>query len=249
MTVTRSGFDPERAAGLGERGLEGTDERPEQDPAVRQPHDRVRHELARAVIGHLTAALDPHAPRCRAPPAAPAARSRGLRRPVDRASAPRGARGAAAGRRSVPPRARGKPLLEIPRITIADPAEPVRSQHRRRPSGRRCQRDVRLGVHGRTIAGEALRGGPASAREPGVRSPPGPGQPSRATVPRDGRTARPSPAPCGATWIRLRARAAPPPTGGQRSRSCSPRSGSGRRPCATGSSRRDTTPSWPITAS
>ena len=58
MAVAPGGRDAERGAGRDERRLERPDERPDQQAARRERDDRVRDELARAVVGHLAAALD-----------------------------------------------------------------------------------------------------------------------------------------------------------------------------------------------
>ena len=65
---------PRRGAGLDHRRLERRDERPDEQAAVAEPQDRVGDELARAVVGHLAAALDADdldAARRRAPAARP----------------------------------------------------------------------------------------------------------------------------------------------------------------------------------
>jgi hypothetical protein len=51
--------DAKRRTGLDERGLERSNQRPNEQPALVQIDDRVRHELARAVVGDFSAALDP----------------------------------------------------------------------------------------------------------------------------------------------------------------------------------------------
>ena len=58
MPVPAAGHDAVRRAGLGHGGLQGTHERPEQDPAIGQADDRVGDQLAGSVIGDLSAPLD-----------------------------------------------------------------------------------------------------------------------------------------------------------------------------------------------
>ncbi len=72
-------------------------------PRSARRNDRIRDELAGAVVGHLAAALDADDARCRAPRAARPGRARGPRPHCDRGSGPGRARAGAAGRRSRPP--------------------------------------------------------------------------------------------------------------------------------------------------
>ncbi len=58
VSVAPSGLDAQRGARRDERRLESPDERAHEDAALVQRDDRIGHELAGAVIGHLTAALD-----------------------------------------------------------------------------------------------------------------------------------------------------------------------------------------------
>ena len=59
LALAPAGLDAERGAGRGEGRLERADERPDHQPARAEGQDRVGDELARAVIRHLAAALDP----------------------------------------------------------------------------------------------------------------------------------------------------------------------------------------------
>ena len=59
MAVAPVGLDSERPAGVDHRVLEGPHERSEEEAAAGQGDDRIGHQLARAVVGDLAAALDP----------------------------------------------------------------------------------------------------------------------------------------------------------------------------------------------
>ena len=56
--VAAAGHDPLGGARVAHRGFERPDERPEHEPAVGEPDDRVRDELAGPVVRHLPAPLD-----------------------------------------------------------------------------------------------------------------------------------------------------------------------------------------------
>ena len=57
MAVTAGRLDAERGTGRHERRLQGPDQRPQHEPARRDGHDRIRHQLTGPVIGHLATAL------------------------------------------------------------------------------------------------------------------------------------------------------------------------------------------------
>ena len=148
VAVAPAGRDAEGRAGRDERRLEGADERPDQQAAVARRDDRIGHELARAVVRHLAAALDPDDLDAARGAASP--RSRQDVRRVGRAgrgSGPPGARAAGAGRRSRRRRAR-------PRGASGGPA----------PRDSRCARAM-------SRRSAPARGSTRSARGPASRSP------------------------------------------------------------------------------
>jgi len=57
MPVAAIRLNAERGACLDHRRLERLDQRPHEQPALTELQDRVRHELAGPVVGHLTTAL------------------------------------------------------------------------------------------------------------------------------------------------------------------------------------------------
>ena len=59
MAVAPVRDDAERQAGVDHGALEGAHERPQEQAATGQGHDRIGDELAGPVIGHFAAALDP----------------------------------------------------------------------------------------------------------------------------------------------------------------------------------------------
>ena len=59
VALATSRLDAEGAAGIDQRRLERADERSEQQAALVQADDRIRHELAGTVVGDLPATLDP----------------------------------------------------------------------------------------------------------------------------------------------------------------------------------------------
>jgi hypothetical protein len=59
MALAATRRDAERGTRRDHRRLERADERPDHEAAIRERQDRIRHELARAVVGHLATALDP----------------------------------------------------------------------------------------------------------------------------------------------------------------------------------------------
>ncbi len=58
LALAPAGLHPEGGTGLGQGRLERTDERPDHESARAERQDRVRDQLARAVIRHLAATLD-----------------------------------------------------------------------------------------------------------------------------------------------------------------------------------------------
>ena len=106
MAVPAGGRDAVRGTRLDERRLERADERPQEQAALVQRDDRVRDQLAGAVVGDLAAALD--ADDLDAPALEVRRRSRGCApgRCCARGSGRPGARAGAAGRRSGRRRAR-----------------------------------------------------------------------------------------------------------------------------------------------
>ena len=162
VAVAPRRLDAERGTGRDERRLEGADERADEQAAIVEGDDRVGHELTRAVVGDLAAALDVHdrdTPSlelggdaredvCRI--AVPAQRQDGrvLQQEELVADPPIGPLG-------------GQSPLERMRLVIRDPTEPVRLE---RPGcwaieafGRADRRHrtpgEQVGLHRRTIAG------------------------------------------------------------------------------------------------
>jgi hypothetical protein len=60
MTIATTRRYAERGTGRDHRRLERANERPDHEPAIREGDDRIRHELARAVVRHLAAAFRPN---------------------------------------------------------------------------------------------------------------------------------------------------------------------------------------------
>src|SRR3712207_6568511 len=59
MAVAPERLDAKLSAGRDHRRLERRHQGPHEDPAIREPKDRVGNELPRPVVGHLAPALDP----------------------------------------------------------------------------------------------------------------------------------------------------------------------------------------------
>ena len=156
MAVPARRGDAIRGAGLHERRLERADEWPQEQAALVQRDDRVRDQLAGAVIRDLAAALD-----------------------ADDVDAPalevRLGRADVRGIAVAPERQHGRmleqqqlvadqaisalgdePFLERVRGSVAAPAEPAGDQRRARRGGVGAWGEDR-GIHARTIAGPTLR--------------------------------------------------------------------------------------------
>ena len=157
MAVASGGGHARGGARLDQGGLERPDEGSDQQAAVVQSDDRIRHQLARTVIGDLPAALGPlddDATGSELPIGGEDVRGIGL--------AAEGQNGGMLEEEQlVPDRAGGalvdEVLLEPVRLGVVDPAEPSSVQRRRAtgwvPGGR-----IRPGfdqgrLHPRTIAG------------------------------------------------------------------------------------------------
>ena len=166
MSVATAGLDAERPARVDHRALERAHQRPYEQAPTAQADDRVGHQLARAVVGHLAAPFD-------ADDVDPARCER-----LGRGEDMRRIRGAAerehgrvleqqqlvadpvVGARS------GQPLLQRPGPFVGDPAEPVHLEAPRNdPRGARLHRRHQRGVHRRTITGRPV---PPIPRRPAV---------------------------------------------------------------------------------
>ena len=163
VAVTSSCLDAECRTRPAHRGLEGADVGTEQERPVGEPEDRVRDELAGAVVRDLAAALD--AQQLDAAGFEVGRRGEHVRR-LGLASE-REHRRVLQEEQLVPDAALGaggrEALLEVPRVAVRDAAEPVDGDGSG-GVGRAVQRLHRRGrdrtlLHGRTIAG-----GPAPTR-------------------------------------------------------------------------------------
>ncbi len=124
VPVAPARCDAEGSARVGERRLEGSDVGPQEKPAVGETQDRVGHQLARPVVGHLAATLDAQHLDAPSPELVggredmrlvglPAEREDGwmLEQQQLVADPPVGARGR-------------ESLLEVPRVAVGHPAQP-----------------------------------------------------------------------------------------------------------------------------
>ena len=138
VAVAPLGGDAVAPRGIGHGQLQGTHERPQQQPGIRQPDDGIRHQLSGTVIGHLAAALHPER--------LDAARGEHLVRGTDVGRVGITSEGqhrvVLQQQQRVGRVARGtrgdQGVLPVPGVLVPDPAQPLASK-----------------VHGRTIAGGA----------------------------------------------------------------------------------------------
>ena len=162
VAVAPAGLDAERGAGRDQRRLERPDERSDHAGRGRDSaDDRVRHQLAGTVVGHLAAALDPDDLDAAREPGPRRRRGCGPGPMRDPGSAPRDARGAAADRgwRRPPARRRDASGAPVPRDSRSVRAMPPRSAPARgrpapiRESASRSPRphDSRTRVRGPTL--------------------------------------------------------------------------------------------------